>query len=65
MRSRSWSDIADGDFNLGSLNGRRISAGLNGGDGVEAWGANFNSDALLVGTETTVLVVGDADGLLL
>lgn len=37
-----------------------------GGSGsVEAWWANLNSDALLLSTESTVLVVGHADSLLL
>ena len=61
----SWA--TDGWFHWRSLNWRRSSASLNGSgcDSIEAWWANFNCDALLISTETTVLIVGNADSLLL
>ena len=61
----SWA--TDGWFHWRSLNWRGSSASLNGSgcDSIEAWWANFNCDALLISTETTVLIVGNADSLLL
>ena len=57
----------NGWFHWGGLDGRGSSASLNGSGcgGIEAWWANFNGDALLVSTETTVLIVGNADSLFL
>ena len=58
-RSNGW-------FHWGSLDWRGSSASFHGcGRCTEAWWANFNGNALLVSTETTVLIVGNADSLFL
>ena len=62
----SLSDATNWCWNRGSLDGWGSSAGFDGGSrGIEAWGANFNGDALLLSTEATVLIVGNADSLFL
>ena len=66
LKDWSWSLSSNGGFDCGYLGRWGSSASLDSRSGsIEAWGANFDGNALLVSTEATVLIVGNTDSLFL
>jgi len=66
LKDWSWFFSSNGSLDCGILDGWGSFASLDSRSGsIEAWGANFDGNALLISTEATVLIVGNTDSLLL